>query len=201
MLKHALFALVIMCLTVGASAPIRAQQPMSEKKRALILELVEIYNQQTSPSQVVDAMLAQMQVSFPQMLGDLVTDRTDLTATQKEEIRKEANAIFERFSTRYREEVGRQIDFRKFQEEVSLSLYDKYFTEGELADMIAYYRTPTGQKALRLMPELLADSVRQSAEILGPQLTRIARQILQEELGNLKPKPAGSRRGRPAQRN
>src|SRR5262249_50855473 len=145
--------------------------------------------------QVVDAMLAQMSVSFPKMFGDLTANSTELTAAEKEEITQQAAEMFERFSARFREEVGRQIDFKKYEEDLSLSLYDKYFTESELQDMIAYYRTPTGQKALRVLPQLTADSVKQSAEQLGPQIGRIAQQIMQEELNDLKQKPGREHEG------
>ena len=37
-------------------------------------------------------------------------------------------------------------------------------TVDELRDMLAFYRSPTGQKALRVMPNVIADSVRLSAD-------------------------------------
>ena len=42
-----------------------------------------------------------------------------------------------------------------------LALYMESFTEAELKEMTAFYRTPTGKKAIRLMPEL----VQKGAEI------------------------------------
>jgi hypothetical protein len=36
-----------------------------------------------------------------------------------------------------------------------VSMYTETFTEAELQDMTAFYRTPTGQKTLRLQPELM----------------------------------------------
>lgn len=44
------------------------------------------------------------------------------------------------------------------------AIYVTYFTADELRDMLAFYRSPTGQKALRVMPSVVADSVRLSAD-------------------------------------
>lgn len=44
------------------------------------------------------------------------------------------------------------------------AIYATYFTADELRDMLAFYRSPTGQKALRVMPNVIADSVRLSAD-------------------------------------
>ncbi len=35
-----------------------------------------------------------------------------------------------------------------------VALYEESFTESELRDMTAFYKTPTGQKALTVLPEL-----------------------------------------------
>jgi len=37
------------------------------------------------------------------------------------------------------------------------SIYARNFTAQELRDMIAFYRTPTGMKALQVMPKVMAD--------------------------------------------
>jgi hypothetical protein len=37
------------------------------------------------------------------------------------------------------------------------AVYAKYFSVQELHDMLAFYRSPTGAKALKVMPQVLAD--------------------------------------------
>jgi uncharacterized protein len=39
------------------------------------------------------------------------------------------------------------------------AIYARYFTAAELRELNAFYHTPTGQKALRELPKVLADSV------------------------------------------
>jgi hypothetical protein len=42
------------------------------------------------------------------------------------------------------------------------ALYAKYFDADELRDMLAFYRSPTGRKALRVMPRMGAESLQAS---------------------------------------
>ena len=116
------------------------------------------------------------------MLSSAADRRTDLSEKEKEALREEAEEGYAYFSARYRERVAQEIDFKKFQEDVSVPLYDKFFSEQELRDLLAFYRTPTGQKSLKVMPELLAESMQQAATVLGPQISRIVDEVMQEEL-------------------
>jgi len=42
---------------------------------------------------------------------------------------------------------------------LAIPLYEKHFTENELDDLIAFYRTPTGQKAVKELPALMQEFV------------------------------------------
>lgn len=181
---------LLLSLAFAASAsPALAQDAIPESKRRIILELVDLFNQQTSIEQIVDVTLAQMETMFPQMMTDAAAGRSDLSEEEKKKLQEEAEASYIRFSARYRERVSKEIDFRKFQEEASLPLYDKFFTEPELQDLVAFYRTPTGRKSLQVMPELLAESMQKAGEILGPQISRIVQEVLAEELETVRKKP------------
>ena len=51
-------------------------------------------------------------------------------------------------------------------------IYDKYFSDKEIKDLIQYYRTPLGQKTIEVMPKLVAESQeagRKWGEALGRQ--------------------------------
>lgn len=60
--------------------------------------------------------------------------------------------------------VGEEVDRLLKQEagalmEVIIPLYDKYFTEAELKEMIKFYQTPVGKKTIQVMPQLLQESM------------------------------------------
>jgi hypothetical protein len=37
------------------------------------------------------------------------------------------------------------------------SFYDKYFTESEINDFLVFYKSPTGQKSISIMPQMMKD--------------------------------------------
>lgn len=43
--------------------------------------------------------------------------------------------------------------------EMIVPLYGKYFTESEINDLIAFHKTPTGQKLLSVQPQLMQESM------------------------------------------
>jgi hypothetical protein len=55
------------------------------------------------------------------------------------------------------------------------AIYAKYFSANELHDMLAFYKTPTGAKALRMMPTLAAEI----AALIGPRA-----HVFQQELAS-----------------
>jgi hypothetical protein len=49
-------------------------------------------------------------------------------------------------------------------------IYGKRFTTKELGDLIAFYKTPTGRKAARLLPELMGEVGTKMAQIMPQRL-------------------------------
>jgi hypothetical protein len=71
-------------------------------------------------------------------------------------------------------------------------LYVQAFTEAELRDLIAFYKTPTGQKALAKMPALLQQGRQLTMEIAKqhkPELEQMIR-ARKEELEKAQKKPS-----------
>lgn len=48
---------------------------------------------------------------------------------------------------------GKEIS-KKFMDEDIAGLYEKYYTENEIKDIIVFYKSPTGQKLIEIMPEM-----------------------------------------------
>lgn len=47
------------------------------------------------------------------------------------------------------------------------ALYAKFFTSSELADLLAFYQSPTGRKALRQLPQITAESMKIAQEVMA----------------------------------
>ena len=86
-----------------------------------------------------------------------------------------------RFSERLRELFSEQFGIQELIDKVYIPLYDKYFTENELNDLLSFYRSPTGEKTLEVTPRLFQESMEKSQRILAPKIDEIVRQIMGEE--------------------
>lgn len=52
-------------------------------------------------------------------------------------------------------------------------LYDKYFTEAELREMLDFYSTPIGKKVIEVMPALMQDSIKIGQEWAASFMPRL----------------------------
>jgi len=64
--------------------------------------------------------------------------------------------------------------------------YQKHFTKGDMDALIAFYSTPTGQKILREMPGLMADSMQVMMPRMEQYIEKVTGHLRDEELAMLK---------------
>jgi hypothetical protein len=64
--------------------------------------------------------------------------------------------------------------------------YQKHFTKGDMDALIAFYSTPTGQKILREMPGLMADSMQVMMPRMEQYIEKVTGRLRDEELAMLK---------------
>lgn len=66
--------------------------------------------------------------------------------------------------------------------EAIIPIYDKYFTDDELKEMIRFYSSDLGRKAIKVMPSIMQEGMaagQRWGESLGPQINR----RIKEKLG------------------
>jgi uncharacterized protein len=64
--------------------------------------------------------------------------------------------------------------------QISARIYADHFTEGEIGDVLAFYKTPTGTKFTREIPGIMGDSMRETTRIIQ---TRIPALLAKHGLG------------------
>lgn len=73
-----------------------------------------------------------------------------------------------------------------------VDLYATEFTKEELDDLIAFYKTPTGQKAIKTMPRLMGEGMmigQRAVQARAPELQQRIAPIIQRELQMPKTNP------------
>lgn len=131
-------------------------------------------------------MMAAHQRQYPIMIAQIVNADTNLTDDQKRDVIEKSQARALRSSERLRELFVQKINLGDVLQKVAFVVYDKNFTDSELKDIIAFYKTPTGQKSLKQMPEVMRESMDMTSTLIAPQMGQIVSQLMSEEKARLK---------------
>lgn len=159
-------------------------QTISAEKLRLIRELIELASSKKTIDAMLKAQAEELERRMPEMIWQAVSNMKELqslTAKEREEMKSQIAASSIREGRRMYALLMEKIDFNKLIEDVSVPLHDKYFTENELRDLIAFYKSPTGAKVIEVMPNLITESISKSIEVLAPRIGDIIRQISEEE--------------------
>jgi uncharacterized protein len=140
---------LLLASAVGMSSamPAAAQQAAAPSAEAIeeAKRLIAI----VSPDMIKDMnskMLAQLWPAMEQALQP-VSSTLDAAATA--ELNAEVRAEFEKLMTAQLTEFT----------EVMPAVYAHYLTADEMREIIAFYRTPTGAKTLKVMPEIMGETM------------------------------------------
>jgi len=178
--------IAIACLILFPVQSILAQEPSSTKKQELVKELLVVTDSSNTATKIIESILTEMRKQYPRMIESLADADPDLTPAQRQKIKTSSSESYVRFSKTLQERLTQRIDLGKVVSEISYSLYDKYFTEGEVADLISFYKTSTGKKTLSVLPQMYAESIQKTGEKLSPALTELIMEIVTEEKERLK---------------
>jgi hypothetical protein len=107
----------------------------SQTKQESIKELFHLMASDSLTDRMFTAMIPTMQ---KQMLGQIKDSAT--LAHSKEMMGTMMESV---------KEIS-----KKMINEDMVTIYDKYLTQNEINDLISFYKTPTGQKFIKIMPEM-----------------------------------------------
>ena len=123
-----------------------------------------------------------------QTLLSLVEQDAELTPAQKTELKKSATEAGERLDKEVKFFFSDQSKLTPLSEEVIYQIYDKTFTESELRELAAFYKTPAGQKALSFLPSLSGQFQQAFANAVSPLLQNYIQPKIEAETEQLKQK-------------
>jgi uncharacterized protein len=156
------------------------------EKRALIRELFIAMEADKMAQQVMDVMLGQMEPHLTRTLARSVPDGARLSAAEREQFQKRMAESTARMWRRLRELLPQRAPFSEVMEQIYFPLYDKHFTESELKDLAAFYKSPTGKKFISVVPQLTQESMAMIGELMMPKIAALVNEVVEEEVKNLK---------------
>ena len=155
-----LAALLALLATAG---PAVAQQPADD---ARIDRLIEI----SRTRQTLDAMLPQIEASQHQMAAQMAGDR-ELDAAQQQRL----DRILEGSAAAIRKAMAWENLAPMYRD-----IYRQTFTGEDIDAIIAFYETPTGQRMLDKMPELMQNTMAAMQRLVVPMLQEMERELAAE---------------------
>jgi len=184
---------ILMAATAGLAVsvwlqPARGEAAPSESKQQLIRELLTIVGVGGMAEKMRDQQsvveLMRMQPSYEAMMELAVSEQTDLSEADRQRLRARLED-FDAFAERFRALFAERLNFSTIIESVYLPLYDKYFSEEELRQMVAFYSTPVGRKTISVMPALMQEAGQGVEEAVWPVAVGLIQEIVSEERAKL----------------
>jgi hypothetical protein len=174
----------LLVLVPTVSAQETSTRPISPEKRALISELFEVTQLRKTADELHKGMMEQQrQITRDVILQsmEINPEYKELSDANREKVRKEMLENSERTDQRATELITERINFPTLIAEISYQLYDKYFTESELKDLLVFYRSSTGKKAIEVVPKLFAESMELARVALQPKMAEVLMILSKEE--------------------
>jgi len=135
--------------------------------------MLKVMRTEEQSQHLADAILSES----PAIVDQIFPLDPSLTPDQQ----KEADAHAAKAIARFQELFKQKIDIPTIVRSVTFDLYDKYFTTDQIKDLIAFYKTPTGQKAVAILPQLSQESMKLTDDALAPQIKAIVQQMQDED--------------------
>jgi hypothetical protein len=156
-----------LCLALAASAVAQTTDPPATK------EEVEQYLQLMHSREMFQQTLDAMSKPLHQMIHEqYLKDQDKLPAD------------FEARMNRFMDEMMHGLPFDQIQQKM-IPVYQKHFTQGDLNALVAFYSSPTGQKLLKEMPAIMADSMQVTMPVVREHMEKVT-QRLQDQIAQMK---------------
>ncbi len=164
-----------------AAITAQAQEEIAPQKRELIREMLQIMNAQINPDQFLNSLLLQEELAIPEHVAREVEKQKSLSPEEREKMRVEMTERHVRIFSRIREVLPQKINFAQEMDKISYPIYDKYFTESELRDLVAFYKSPAGKKSLEVMPKMMLNVMKRAQEVFMPKIKKTVDEVMAEE--------------------
>lgn len=160
-------ALVVVATTAGA-------QDARMVKRDLIRELLNVIDAKALTQSSMDVIFARLTQS----------PSTEAMSNMNEGERKQYEASMKPYVEQmrvYREKLYARLDYVKYADEVYAPILDKTYNVEELKQLIAFYKTPLGQKSAKIMADFTLGGILRGAEMMGEVGMSIREEIDKED--------------------
>jgi hypothetical protein len=165
-MKRSCLVLLVFLLLAPVSF---AQQDAADQPASA--EDIQRYLNVMHTTDMIKSTVETMQKTMRQIVHDQLAKTTNLPPDAEARLNKMVGDMYSDFPT------------DKFMQAI-VPVYQKHFTKSEIEALIAFYSSPAGQKMIKEMPGLMADTMKASTGILQDMMAK-ATQRVQDEIAEL----------------
>jgi hypothetical protein len=151
---------------------------------AEVRELLELSGAEEQYSQLLAVMTRSVQAGFSVGLAESLKQRS-LKPQQGQQAKDILDRNFSRFVDQFQVQMKRLMPWEKLVTEVYTPVYLRHFSQRELQDVVAFYRSPTGRKFARNNGQLVQDATLAIKHKYGKPLQQQAEQLSQQALARI----------------
>ena len=154
--------------------------------KVLLLSLLifssSLYAEQNTKQQKIDELIKVM--NLDSMVDSMYGQVEGMMKGMSDQmgVKPSEQAIFDKYYGDMTTVLKTEMSWAKMQP-MMVNVYDKHFSEQEIADMLAFYKTDTGQKILEKMPVVMQESMQMSQSLMKdamPKIQTLAQQLNDE---------------------
>lgn len=161
-------------------------QEISPVKKALILEYLEVMGVKKNTAEIMDMMLTFQEQETSKTILALAEKDKELSPEMKKEMAdslvKSSAGMYQRLRAAFNE----KLNIGRLMEDTALNVYDKNYSESELREIIAFYKTPTGQKIVSSSPKIMQEVMTVFSEKLTPRMQELIKEISEAEFAEMR---------------
>ena len=157
-----MYKFVIMCLFL--SLPVLAYAGEAEKKKN-VEELLVLTNAESS----IDTIYFQVSKLLQKIANKMGSNPED-------------RKVFEKYNSRIMDEMKKEVNWKKMKASM-INIYMKHYTEKEINDMVAFYKSETGRSMVRKTPEVMKDTMSASQSMVNdftPRMNELMQEMRKE---------------------
>ena len=161
-----------------------APSAVAAEKLALIKELIALSGQ--GSQQMADEMYDAQMKETRAMMSRMFDSDESFSAADKADFKKLAEESFDRMANKVKDFFKKELNLEAVLDEIAVTSYDKHFSESELHDLLAFYKSPTGKKSISVTPEMMRDMMAYMFGNVMPKLEAFIKNSLDSEIALVK---------------
>ncbi len=184
MKKYLILHAILLTLILSLSAFSQETKQNLAEKKVVIDEIVKVVKAEDQIQSTMQATVNQMDAMYPSIVDSIVDGDDKIPSAEKAVIKAAMIKKHDDFNKRFNDKIFKVINFSEYTATVFYPLYDKFFTLEELKDLLAFYKSPTGQKFNSISPQFMTEIVKLTQIYLMPKIDGVVKELIDEDLKN-----------------